>query len=57
MKSTLTMTDGKATGFAAAGRGHYPIAVGTAKLLAGKTYSYVSKSTGPGQFIIETTLD
>lgn len=57
MKSTLTMTDGKVTGFVAAGRGHYPIAVGTASSLVGKTYSYVSKSTGPGQFIIETTLD
>lgn len=57
MKSTLTMKDGKVTGFVASGRGYYPVATGVAQSVAGKTYSYVSKPSGPGQFIIETTLD
>jgi len=57
MKNTLTMTDGKVTGFVATGRGYYPVATGTASSLAGKAYSYVAKPAGPGQFIIESTLD
>lgn len=57
MKNTLTLTDGKVTGFVATGRGYYPVATGAASSLAGKTYSYVAKPTGSGQFIIETTMD
>lgn len=58
MKNTLTMTDGKVTGFVATGRGHWPVATGTAASYAGKTYSYVAKpGPGPGRFVIETTID
>ena len=57
MKSTLTVKDGKVTGFIANGRGYYAVATGAAESVAGKTYSYISKPSGPGQFIIETTLD
>ena len=57
MKTTLTMKDGKVTGFLANGRGYYAVATGAAESVAGKTYSYVSKPSGPRQFIIETTLD
>lgn len=55
--NTLTVTDGKVTGFVATGRGYYPVATGTAQALVGKTYSFITKSTGPGQFTVETTLD
>jgi len=57
MKSTLTMKDGKVTGFLASGRGHYAVATGAAESVAGKTYTWVSRPAGPRQFIIETTLD
>lgn len=57
MTNTLTMTDGKVTGFVVSGRGHYPVATGTAQAFAGKTYSFTTKSTGPGQFVIESTVD
>lgn len=57
MTNTLTMTDGKATGFVVTGRGHYPVATGPARAFAGKTYSFTTKSTGPGQFVIESTVD
>lgn len=58
MKNTLTMTDGKVTGFVATGRGHYPVATGVAASYLGKTYSYVAKpGPGPGRFMMETTVD
>lgn len=49
------VTDGKVTGFAGSGRGKYVVAVGSSSALAGKTYNYTFKFTGPGQFVIETT--
>lgn len=57
MTNTLTMTDGKVTGFVVTGRGYYPVATGTAQAFVGKTYSFITKSTGPGQFTIESTVD
>lgn len=58
MKNTLTITDGKVTGFVATGRGHYPVAAGVAASYLGKTYSYVAKpGPGPGRFVLETTID
>ena len=49
-KLALTMADGKVTGFTASGRGSYPLATGSAASLAGKSYTWTVKSTGPGQF-------
>ena len=57
MTNTLTVTDGKVTGFVATGRGYYPVATGTAQAFVGKTYSYVTKPTGAGQFVIESAID
>lgn len=57
MKNMLVLKDGKVTGFAASGRGHYPLATGTAASLTGKTYTYTAKPTGPGQFLIEAKVD
>ncbi len=58
MKNTLTITDGKVTGFVATGRGHYPVATGIAASSAGKSYSFVAKpGPGPGRFVIESTID
>ena len=49
-KIALTMADGKVTGFTASGRGSYPMAIGGAASLAGKSFTWTAKSTGPGQF-------
>ncbi|MDQ6628136.1 MAG: hypothetical protein M3Z29_06765 [Pseudomonadota bacterium] len=57
MRNSLTMADGKVTGFAASGKGHYAIATGTAESLAGKTYSYTAKPIGPGQFLLESKMN
>lgn len=52
-KLALTMADGKVTGFTASGRGSYPMAIGSAASLAGKSFTWTAKSTGPGQFEID----
>lgn len=58
MKNTLTMVDGKVTGFVITGRGYYPVATGVAAPVQGKTYSYVGKpGPGPGRFVLESTID
>jgi hypothetical protein len=56
-KSALTMTDGKVTGFAGAGRGSLAMAIGSAASLAGKSYTFTAKSTGPGQFTVEIKVE
>jgi hypothetical protein len=57
MKNMLIMADGKVTGFASSGRGHYALATGTAASLNGKTYTYSAKPIGPGQFLLEAKVD
>lgn len=56
-KTSVTMADGKATGFTASGKGRWTMATGTAAALKGKTYSYTAKSTGPGQIAFEVKTD
>jgi hypothetical protein len=56
-KTTLTMTDGKVTGFSGTAKGVYKVAAGTASSLAGKSFSSTFRSTGAGQFVIDTTID
>jgi len=56
-KYALVMTDGKVTGSAGNGRGRFAVATGSAASLLGKSYHWVTKPTGPGQFDIEITLD
>ena len=56
-KNELTMADGKVTGFAASGHGVYAVATGSAASAKGRSFSYTAHPTGPGQFLIETTLE
>jgi hypothetical protein len=52
-----TVADGKVTGFASSGRGKVIWASGAAASAVGKSYSYTTKSTGPGQVVVETLGD
>jgi hypothetical protein len=55
---SLTIAEGRVTGFAGSGRGVFPLAVGVAALLAGKPFTYTVKSTiPPAQFSLEMKLD
>jgi hypothetical protein len=53
-KLALTMVDGKVTGWTASGRGTNVVATGSAASMAGKSYTFTAKPTGPGQFTVET---
>ena len=57
MTNDLQLQDGKVAGFHATGKGRYTMASGAAKELDGRTYSYVARPTGPGQFDIDVTVD
>jgi hypothetical protein len=52
-KIELTMANGKVTGATASGMGRWPIATGSVAALAGKSFTWTSKGTGPGQFSTE----
>ncbi len=52
-KVELTMADGKVTGGAGSGKGRWQIATGSAASLAGKTFTWTSKATGPATFVAE----
>ena len=54
---TLTMADGKVTGFSGTAKGVYKLAAGAAAPLAGKSYTARFRSIERGQFVIETTVD
>ncbi|CAN7399180.1 MULTISPECIES: hypothetical protein [unclassified Variovorax] len=56
-KSSLTMADGKVTGFSGTAKGVYKVAAGTASSLAGKSFTSTYRSIGAGQFVIEMTVD
>jgi hypothetical protein len=56
-KLTITVADGKVTGFTGAGKGRWPVAGGGAASLAGKSFSWASKSTGAGVFETVLTAD
>ena len=56
-KIDLTLADGKATGFTATGRGSYKMATGSAASLAGKSYSYTARPTGPGQLTVDVKVE
>jgi hypothetical protein len=50
----LTMADGKVTGWTASGRDNYLMATGSAAPLAGKSFTWTAKPTGPaGQLTVE----
>ncbi len=56
-KVAVTIADGKVSGFSGAGKVHWVIATGSAAPLAGKTFSYTLKSTGPGQWEANATSE
>ncbi len=56
-KFTLTMVDGRPVGSTFSGRGRFLIATGSSAVLSGKPYSFTGKTTGPGQFVFDLTMD
>jgi hypothetical protein len=54
--TSLTMADGKVTGYVGSGQGAYKLATGAAVSLAGKTFTYELHSTGSEQFAFETKV-
>jgi hypothetical protein len=56
-KLSLTMADGKVTGFVGSGQGAYKFTSGAGAVLAGKTFTYDTHSTGSGQFVFEAKVD
>jgi hypothetical protein len=52
-KIALTMTDGKVTGVTSWARGNWPITIGSAASLAGRSFTATGKDAGPGQFVLE----
>ena len=56
-KIALVMTDGKVIGTTAAGKGVYTLATGSAASLAGKSFTYSTRPTAPGQFAIDVKVE
>jgi hypothetical protein len=56
-KLALIMVDGKPVGATFNGRGRFLIATGSAAVLSGKTYSFAGKTTAPGQFVLDLTME
>jgi len=54
---TLTMADGKVTGFSGIAKGVYKLTSGAAAHLAGKSFTARFRSIERGQFVIDTTVD
>jgi hypothetical protein len=52
---TMLMTDGKVTGATSTGRYDYVLASGDWASLMGKSETYLTKSTAPGEFSCEST--
>lgn len=53
----LNMKDGVPAGWTASGKGVFTLAAGSAAALAGKTYSWSARPTGPGQSVQEWVMD
>ena len=56
-KIALIMTDGKVTGSASSGKGVYTMATGSAASLAGKSFTYSTRTTAPGQFTLDVKVE
>lgn len=54
---TLQMTDGRVTGWTATGKGKTPMASGAAASLAGKTYSWTARATGPRTYVVDVVYE
>ncbi len=53
----IVMKDGNPAGWTASGKGVYTMASGTAAPLAGKTFTYTARSTGPLSYGLDIVLD
>lgn len=53
----FVMKDGKPAGWTASGKAMYSLAAGSAAALAGKTFGWISRPTGPRTYVIEVTID
>lgn len=53
----LILTDGKVTASTASGKGVYTMATGSAASLAGKSFTYSTRTTAPGQFSLVVKLE
>jgi hypothetical protein len=56
-KNTLSVADGKVTGFLATGRGTYKLATGGASSLSGRSFTYTARPAGSGQFTIDVNVE
>ena len=56
-KLALTMVDGRPVGASFNGRGRFLQVTGSAAVLSGKPYYFVGKTTGPGQFVFDLTME
>lgn len=56
-KMSLVMTDGKPSGITGSGRGRMAMATGSAAPMAGRTYSFTFRTTGPSQFVVDVKHD
>jgi hypothetical protein len=56
-KIDLTIAEGKVTGFTATGKGRLPFASGGMAAIAGKTFTWTSKSAGFGRYEVIWTAD
>jgi len=56
-KIALIVTDGKVTGSTSSGKGVYTMATGSAASLAGKSFTYSTRPTAPGQFTIDVKVE
>lgn len=56
-KLAVTITDGKVTGATSSGRGNDGIATGDAAALAGKSFTWSTKSTGTLRFTLEVEME
>ena len=56
-KMSQTVADGKVTGVTSSGRTTILLATGTAASLAGKSTTWTAKSTGPGQYRMESKVE
>lgn len=56
-KVSVTVVDGKMTGFSGNSKGVYKTATGGMSALAGKSWTSTFKSIGGGQFVIEQTTE
>lgn len=54
---TLNMVDGKPAGFVSTGHGHYTMGTGSAAALQGRAYSFVARSSGFNQFVLEVNQE